>query len=75
MIYTPVKTMAELRTLDSDEIVSGYLVGVVGSMPDPEKSRSWQHGWGNGAVDGGWAVKNDFQIELARVYVANGGHR
>ena len=69
--FTPVTTLADLDTLDEDEILEGYRDGR-NDWPEPgnNRSRSYWHGWRNGAVDGGHKPKDATQAELARVYVA-----
>lgn len=50
----PVRTAADLDTLDDAEIVEGYHDGRTGE-PEPggDRSRSFWHGWHVGRVDGG----------------------
>lgn len=51
----PVSTLAELDTLDDDEIVEGYRDGRAGEPePGDNRSKSYWHGWRNGARDGGY---------------------
>lgn len=51
--FIPVTTVADLATLDEAEMLEGYLDGFKGE-PEPggNRSRSYWHGWRNGAVDG-----------------------
>ena len=51
--FKPVETVSDLDTLDSDEIVEGYWAGKDG-WPEPgnNRTRSFWHGWRNGAADG-----------------------
>lgn len=67
----PVTTIADLDSLDDAEIIEGYRDGRAGE-PEPKgnRSRSYWHGWRNGAVDGGHREKDAAQAELARVVVA-----
>ena len=68
--FTPVTTLADLDTLDDDEILEGYRDGRSGEpKPGNNRSRSYWHGWRNGAADGGHKPKDDAQAELARVYL------
>lgn len=71
--YQPVRTMAELGLLDSDEIVEGYRAGLDAPFGTPEpgsdKSRSYWHGWRNARVDRGFAAHDGAQRQLAREYV------
>lgn len=65
--FQPVRTVADLETLDAEEIRDGYWDGFKGE-PEPgnNRSRSYWHGWRNGAVDGGHRAKDEAQAELAR---------
>lgn len=67
----PVTTLEDLATLDDDEMQEGYFDGYHGE-PEPgnNRSRSYWHGWRNGAVDGKHREGDAAQAELARVYVA-----
>lgn len=64
--FQPIETMADLSAQDEDDIVAGYRAGLNGSpRPGADKSRAWWHGWRNGMVDSGRAIKDDAQIRLA----------
>lgn len=61
----PVKTKADLETLNSDEILEGYRDGYWGDLKcGDNRSRSYWHGWRNGRVDGGYAETDDAQMLL-----------
>ena len=64
--WRPVETVADLETLDQDEIIQGYWDGL-DNEPEPgnNRSRSYWHGWRNGMVDGGHREKDDSQAILA----------
>ena len=48
----PVRTAADLATLDEDEIVAGYLDFRPGDPePGPNRGRAFWHGWMNAARD------------------------
>lgn len=50
--FNPVRTKADLETLDDDEIVAGYMSGLkLEPAPGSDKSRSFWHGWRNGISD------------------------
>lgn len=68
--YKPVETVADLDTLDSGEMVEGYFDGFHGD-PEPgnNRSRSYWHGWRNGAVDGKHREMDDAQRRLAHAVV------
>ncbi|MCK8785358.1 hypothetical protein M0638_13290 [Roseomonas sp. NAR14] len=65
----PVSTIAEFRLLDEAEVLSGYMDGIRG-LPCvvSQHTRSYWHGWRNGAVDAGlvepdeaqWALEAEF---------------
>lgn len=49
---TPVRTYAELLTLDSDEIAEGFLDGYSGEPePGDNRSKAYWHGWRNAWLD------------------------
>lgn len=62
----PITTIAELDTLDGDEMYEGFRDGFAGE-PEPggNRSRAYWHGWRNGAVDGGHRQKDAAQAILA----------
>lgn len=64
--FKPVTTSEEMYLLDHDEVVQGYWTGMAG-WPEPgnNRTRSFWHGWKNGAVDGGHREKDEFQAILA----------
>ena len=70
--FKPVTTLADLATLDSAEVVAGYWSGKDGD-PEPgnNHTRSFWHGWRNGAADGKHREPDDAQRELCRVVVAS----
>ncbi len=67
----PVVTLAELDTLDDDELLEGYHDGRANEpQPSGNRSKSYWHGWRNGMVDGGHMEGDAAQRELARAYLA-----
>lgn len=69
MDFDPVKTIAEFRSLDEGEVMIGYMDGVQGlSFLGSSVNRSYWHGWRNGAVDGGFMVPDEAQVELQREF-------
>lgn len=67
--WTPVTTLADLNALNDDEVLEGYHDGLAGETePGNNRSRSYWHGWRNGALDGGHREKDAAQAELAHVY-------
>lgn len=63
--FTPVRTLSDLLTLDGDEISEGYIDGFHGE-PEPgnNRSRSYWHGWRNGACDSHRIEKDDAMAAL-----------
>lgn len=68
--YAVVRRKADLELLSSDEIVAGYMAGKDGA-PEPGSafSRSYWHGWRNGASDFGHRQTDEAQYQLAREIV------
>jgi len=51
-IRAPVSTVAELASLDEKEMLDGYRDGFDGDPePGDNRSKSYWHGWRNGAAD------------------------
>lgn len=71
MSFEPVATLADLDTLDSDEIVDGYRSFAKGDPePGPNRGRAFWHGWRNAACDAGQIPKDAAMAQLAREYHA-----
>jgi hypothetical protein len=68
----PVTTLDDLNSLDSDEMVEGYLDGFNGD-PEPKgnRSRSYWHGWRNGASDKGYREIDAAQRALVKKMVSD----
>jgi hypothetical protein len=69
-----VSEFAPVTTLDDGELLEGYRDGRAGE-PEPgnNRSRSYWHGWRNGAVDGGHRTKDEAQAVLAAAYARREG--
>lgn len=61
----PVRTAADLDTLDDDEIREGYWDGYDGFPCGDNRSRSYWHGWRNGMRDSGRIPGDDAMRALA----------
>jgi hypothetical protein len=62
----PVRTATDLATLDSAEIVEGYMDALAGeSPPGDNRSRSYWHGYENGRADRENRSRPE-SVELAR---------
>lgn len=71
--FNPVSTVEELAALSVEEILAGYYAGYHGEQqPDSTKSKSYWHGYRNGAVDAGRATIDEHQASLARECVRDG---
>lgn len=70
--FAPVRTVADLDTLDPMEIVEGYRDGYSGE-PEPgnNRSRSFWHGWRNGAADARRIESDQAMRQLAAEVVAS----
>lgn len=73
MKFEPVRTLADLESLDQDQIKEGYLSAERGDPePGPNRGRSLWHGWRNRMIDMGELPSDDAAGALAREYVAAG---
>lgn len=69
--FLAVRTVAECRRLDESDVMLGYLDGFQGnSISSQSISRSYWHGWRNGAVDGGFIPPDEAQVELEKEFSA-----
>lgn len=67
MNFRPVETLADLATLDQDEILAGYLEYQNGDPePGPNRGRAYWHGWRNAAADHGQIEFDGAMRKLAR---------
>ena len=68
--FAKVSSKVDLSRLDSDEMVAGYRAGFDGGEePGSAFSRSYWHGWRNGAVDSGSRQIDQEQMQLVREVV------
>ena len=69
--FEPVRTLADLASLDAAEIVEGYTSAERGDPePGPNRGRAFWHGWRNRMRDHGEIPHDDASRALARAYVA-----
>lgn len=68
--FIPITTVEELILLDHEDMMQGYFAGLDG-WPEPgnNRTRSFWHGWRNGAVDGGHRQPDAANHALARAIV------
>lgn len=68
--FVPVSNKTDLDLLDGDDMLAGYMAGRTGAAePGSAFSRSYWHGWRNGAVDFGHREIDQAQQQLAREIV------
>ena len=68
--FKPVENVTDLKLLDDDEIVRGYMDGLdCADEPGSDKSRSYWHGWRNAQTDKGRAPLDIHQQRLVAQYV------
>ena len=64
--FQPVATVADLETLDSDAIWTGYKSFKLGDRePGELEGRAFWHGWRNAARDHGGRKWDDYDSQLA----------
>ena len=65
--FAPISTIADLMTLNDDEILAGYLDYRTGDPePGANRGRSYWHGWMNAARDHGERPKTPEAAKLAQ---------
>ncbi len=76
MNFEPVRTIADLDSLDHGEIVAGYVEYEPGD-PEPgiNRGRAYWHGWHNAAIDHHQIEKDDAAAELAHEVISTGYRR
>jgi hypothetical protein len=69
--FEPVRTVADLDTLDAKEIVEGYRSAERGD-PEPglNRGRAFWHGWRNRMIDCGELPHDDASRQLVHEYLA-----
>lgn len=73
MTFEPVRTVADLETLDHDEILAGYMEWRAGDPePGPNRGRAYWHGWRNAAMDHRAIPLDDASAQLAHELVSTG---
>lgn len=66
MSFEPVRTLADLESLDDDEILAGYIDTQRGDPePGPNRGRAYWHGWRNAMIDMGEIPQDDASRQLA----------
>lgn len=68
--FEPVRTKADLDSLDEADIVDGYLSAERGDPePGPNRGRAFWHGWRNRMIDLGELPPDDASRQLAHEIV------
>ncbi len=76
MNFEPVRTKADLDTLDHDDIVQGYMSAARGDPePGPNRGRAYWHGWRNAMIDLGEWQPDDASRALAHEVCPRGVFR
>lgn len=71
-VFAPVTTLADLDTLDTAEIVEGYLSAERGDPePGENRGRAFWHGWRCRQMDYGELKSDDGHRRLVAEYVAS----
>lgn len=63
-MFDAVRSVADYRSLDESEILIGYMDGMAGLVGAEDMTRSYWHGWRNGAVDAGFIEPDEAQLEI-----------
>lgn len=70
--FEPVRTFADLETLDESQIVEGYRSAERGDPePGENRGRSFWHGWRNRMIDLGELPSDDASRQLVREFLAS----
>jgi len=70
MNFEPVRTKADLETLDHSEMVEGYMAAERGDPePGPNRGRAYWHGWRNRMIDMHELPMDEAAMQLAREVV------
>lgn len=63
--FEPVRTKADLETLDQADILEGYMSAERGDPePGPNRGRSYWHGWRNRMIDMGVLPVDEASMQL-----------
>ena len=64
--FSPIINVEDFNNINTDEAVSGYMLGIKGKSFEKNKSRSYYHGYLNGLNDGGFRKMDENQKKLVR---------
>jgi hypothetical protein len=71
MNFEPVKTKADLDSLDQADVLEGYMSAERGDPePGPNRGRAFWHGWRNRMMDLGQIPSDDASRHLVKEVVA-----
>ena len=69
-VFAPVTTLADLNSLDQEQIIEGYLTAQRGDPePGENRGRAFWHGWRCRMFDCGQLTPDAGHIRLVREYV------
>lgn len=67
--FEPVRPLADLDSLDDDQIVAGYREWTPDAPePGPNRGRAYWHGWRNASIDHHTIPTDDASWQLVREY-------
>jgi hypothetical protein len=70
--FEPVRTVADLNTLDANEILEGYRSAERGDPePGPNRGRAYWHGWRNRMIDMHELPMDDAARKLVADFIAH----
>jgi hypothetical protein len=69
-MFEAVRSVADYRTLDESDVLIGYMDGVAGLVGERNMTRSYWHGWRNGAVDAGFIDPDSAQLQIEAEFAA-----
>jgi len=72
-MFEAVRSVVDYRSLDEAEVLIGYMDGVAGLVGSKDMTRSYWHGWRNGAVDAGFVEPDSAQSEIEADFAALAG--
>ena len=70
MMFDAVRNIADFRDLNEAEILIGYMDGMAGLVGEKDITRSYWHGWRNGAADAGFIEPDQAQQQLEDEFAA-----
>lgn len=69
-MFEVVRSVTDFRSLDEAEILIGYMDGMAGLVGAEDMTRSYWHGWRNGALDAGFIEPDEAQLQIEAEFAA-----